>query len=153
MMHLDLKITLADNDLRKVNRMCQLAGVEVRYPLLEDDLVAFAASVPSGLLLPGTRLRDFFKQAMRGFLPKSILDKKKHGFGLPFDVWIKTDKALQALVLDYLAAFASRNYLRPDFLEQVSSGCRTADPKPTDGMAWDIAMLEMWLQKHHDPMI
>jgi len=39
MMHLDLKFTLADNDLRKVSRMCEVAGVEVRYPLLDDALV------------------------------------------------------------------------------------------------------------------
>lgn len=150
MMHLDLKITLADNDLRKVNLMCELAGVEVRYPFLEDELVTFSASVPSSLLLPGVKLRDFFKKAMRGFLPDEILTKQKHGFGLPFEVWIKTDKELQTLVLDQISACRRRNYLRPEFLEQVSRGCQTSEPTPTDGMAWDIAMLEMWLQKHND---
>ena len=42
MMHLDLKKILADNDLRKVNGMCEMAGIEVRYPLLDDELVAFS---------------------------------------------------------------------------------------------------------------
>ena len=36
MLHLDLKFTLADNDLRKVSRMCEAAGIEVRYPLLDE---------------------------------------------------------------------------------------------------------------------
>src|SRR3989304_6363409 len=46
MMHYDLQVILADNDLRKVNRMCELAGVRVRYPMLDEELVAFAARVP-----------------------------------------------------------------------------------------------------------
>ena len=39
MLAYDWKVTLADNDIRKVNRMCDLAGVKVAYPLLDDDLV------------------------------------------------------------------------------------------------------------------
>jgi asparagine synthase (glutamine-hydrolysing) len=148
MMHLDLKITLADNDLRKVNRMCRLAGIDVRYPFLEDEIVAFSASVPSELLLPGVKLRHFFKQAMRGFLPDAVLTKEKHGFGLPFDIWIKTDADLQALVLDHLSAFKGRGYLRNPFIDEIINGCRTTEPRPTDSMAWDIAMLEIWLSKH-----
>ena len=41
MMHVDLKFTLADNDLRKVVTMCEAAGIEARFPLLDDGLVAF----------------------------------------------------------------------------------------------------------------
>ena len=40
---LDLRYTLADNDLPKVARTCELAGVEVRFPLLDDAVVAFSA--------------------------------------------------------------------------------------------------------------
>ena len=46
MMYLDLRITLADSDIRKVSRMCEIAGLRVRYPMLDDDLVAFSATVP-----------------------------------------------------------------------------------------------------------
>jgi asparagine synthase (glutamine-hydrolysing) len=74
MMHLDLKETLADNDLRKVNRMCELAGIEVRYPLLDDDLVAF-----SGRLTPGQKvkaeLRHFFKRHCRIFCRRRPLPR------------------------------------------------------------------------------
>ena len=92
MMHLDLQITLADNDLRKVNRMCDLAGVEVRYPFLESELVDFAASAPTDILLKGGELRYFFKQALKDFLPHEVINKTKHGFGLPFMSWIHEDK-------------------------------------------------------------
>ena len=41
MLYLDWRMTLADNDLIKVNRMCELAGVSVSYPLLDDDIVDY----------------------------------------------------------------------------------------------------------------
>ena len=54
MMHLDLKLTLADNDLRKVSRMCDVAGIEVRYPLLDDELVEFSGEIPAALKVKGS---------------------------------------------------------------------------------------------------
>ena len=84
MLFLDDKFTLADNDLRKVNRMCELAGVDVHYPMLQENMVEFAASIPSKWLMQGFELRSFYKEAMRDFLPKETLRKSKQGFGLPF---------------------------------------------------------------------
>lgn len=150
MMHLDLKATLADNDLRKVNRMCALAGVEVRYPFLDDAVVAFAATIPSEVLMPGGVLRKFYKDAMKGFLPAEILTKTKHGFGLPFEVWVKTHRGLQDMVRDYVSAIAVRGYFRRDFLDRVLAAAGRPEPDPLDSFAWDIAMLELWLRKHID---
>jgi asparagine synthase (glutamine-hydrolysing) len=75
MLALDLRFTLADNDLPKVTRSCELAGVEARYPLLSDSIVAFSAGLSPYLKLKGTRLRYFFKEALRGFLPDEIIAK------------------------------------------------------------------------------
>jgi len=147
MMALDLKITLADNDLRKVSRMCALAGVEVRYPMLEDDLMNFAASIPSELLLPGDRLRDFFKRAMTGFLPDEIIHKTKHGFGLPFEHWIKEDAGLRDAVQDLLGAAERRSIFNQSFIRTVRHAALAPESSPFDGMAWDLAMLETWLSQ------
>lgn len=150
MMHMDLKAALADNDLRKVNRMCALAGVEVRYPFLDDGVMAFAASVPSAVLLPGAQLRKFYKDAMRGFLPDAILTKSKHGFGLPFAQWIKGHRGLQDLVRGYLADAGRRGYFQPAFLARVQAAAGESGLTALDGFAWDIAVLELWLQRHAD---
>ncbi|MDA5193598.1 asparagine synthetase B family protein [Govanella unica] len=150
MMHMDLKSALADNDLRKVNRMCALAGVEVRYPFLDDKVMAFAASVPSSVLLPGSNLRKFYKDAMRGFLPDAILTKTKHGFGLPFAQWIKGHRGLQELVRSYLSDAGKRGYFEPAFLARVQAAASDSVFSDLDGFAWDIAVLELWLQRHAD---
>ena len=100
MLHLDLKFTLADNDLRKVSGMCEAAGIEVRYPLLNEALVNFSGRLPISYKIRGQRLRWFFKEALKDFLPREIITKTKHGFGLPFGVWALSHPPLRELVDD-----------------------------------------------------
>src|SRR3546814_7735633 len=100
MMHLDLKQALADADLRKVTGMCDLAGIDVAFPFLDDDLVAFCATIPPELHLKDGRLRAFFKDAFRDFLPEEVIAKKKHGFGMPFYEWTRDHPRLRELAYD-----------------------------------------------------
>jgi len=148
MMHLDLQITLADNDLRKVNGMCDLAGVEVRYPFLDSELVDFSASVPTDILLKGGELRYFFKHALKEFLPQEVITKSKHGFGLPFMSWIHQDKKIYEQVTDNLSDFRKRGYLKDSFIDEIIRACRYPEGSSAGGFSWDIAMLEMWFKKH-----
>jgi hypothetical protein len=83
MLAIDLRFILADGDLPKVAHMCNLAEVDVTFPLLDDRIVEFASHLPHDWKLRGMRLRWFFKKALSDFLPPEIIAKKKHGFGLP----------------------------------------------------------------------
>ena len=146
MMHLDLKTTLADNDLRKVGRMCALAGVRVRFPLLDDRMVAFSGELPAALRVRGVQLRPFFKTALRDFLPQEIIDKKKHGFGLPFGLWLRSDPPLAEIARASLAAFARRGYLRPQYLEGLLARHDAEHATYYGVMIWVVMQLEQWLQ-------
>ena len=89
MLAIDLRFILADGDLPKVTRMCELAGVDVGFPLLDERVVVILRrACRPDLKLRGTQLRWFFKQALRDFLPPEIISKKKHGFGLPVGAWL-----------------------------------------------------------------
>lgn len=148
MLFLDWKITLADNDLRKVNRMCALAGVEVRYPMLDDELLELSARVPPGMKLKGQKLRWFFKHALRNFLPQEIINKPKHGFGLPFGEWLKESPRLQELVHSSLSDLKARRIVRPEFLDELISTHRDGHAAYYGTMIWVLAMLEQWLRQH-----
>jgi len=148
MMHLDMQITLADNDLRKVNQMCDLAGIEVKYPFLEAELVDFAASVPTDILLKGGELRYFFKHALKDFLPPEVINKTKHGFGLPFTSWIHKDKKICEQVTDNISDFRKRGYLKDSFIDEIISTCQQPENFRASGFSWDVAMLEIWFKKH-----
>jgi asparagine synthase (glutamine-hydrolysing) len=150
MLALDFRITLSDSDLPKVNGACDLAGVEVAYPLLDDDLVRFSLGLDPDLKLRGTRLRYFFKEALREFLPREILAKRKHGFGLPFGVWLKSDRRLKELVSDSLSDLRGRRIVRPEFLSGLLDS-RLDDHAPYYGtMVWILVMLEQWYRMRQE---
>ncbi len=147
MMHLDLKLTLADNDLRKVNVACRLAGIEARYPMLDDAMVALSGEVPPSGKVRGVRLRPFFKDALRDFLPAEILAKEKHGFGLPFGLWMREHRALHELAADSLARFGRRGFLRPGYIDTLLANHRSGHASYYGVMVWVVMMLEQWLER------
>jgi asparagine synthase (glutamine-hydrolysing) len=148
MLHMDMKFTLADNDLRKVSRMCEAAGVEVRYPLLNERLVEFSGQLPASYKVRRQRLRWFFKRAMKDFLPREIIHKSKHGFGLPFGVWALSHPDLRDFVNETLDRFQDRNYLQPDYIQNIRSLHAGEHPTYYGKMIWLMLILEQWLEAH-----
>jgi asparagine synthase (glutamine-hydrolysing) len=148
MLAFDWKYTLADNDLVKVCGATRLAGVAVAFPLLADELVDFSLRLAPSLKLRGLRLRYFFKEALRGFLPNEIIRKKKHGFGLPFGPWILADEELGAFTTDALRSIADRKIVRKDFVDDLLSRRLREHPGFYGEMVWMLIVLEHWLRAH-----
>lgn len=148
MLAFDWRYTLAENDLPKVRSSTSLAGVSVGYPLLDRDLLDFAIRLPPRYKLKGLELRWFFKEALRGFLPEEIIKKQKHGFGLPFGVWMRRHPALEALAVDAVRGFATRGVMRPEFSHALLDTLLPSHPGYYGEMVWIVMMLELWLRAH-----
>ena len=146
MLHLDIKFTLADNDLRKVGAMTEAAGIDVRYPLLDDAMMDFSGEVPPDWKVKGQYLRWFFKKTLTGFLPDEIINKSKHGFGLPFGVWARDYAPLRDRIENKLAALKKRNILQPSYIDQVRNEHMTGHATYFGRAIWMLMMLEEWLQ-------
>ena len=147
MLAFDLRFTLADNDLPKVIGACELAGIAVRFPMLDDALVAFSASLAPELKLKRTRLRYFFKEALRDFLPSEILDKQKHGFGLPFGPWLLEHRRLAQLAFDSLSDLKKRSIVKPQFIDDLTDRLLPSHAHYFSTMVWVLMMLEQWFQR------
>ncbi len=150
MLYLDVRTTLADDDLRKVEQTTALAGVGVRYPLLDEEVLSFSAKIPPAMKLDGRKLRSFFKYAVRNFLPPETLTKSKHGFGLPFGLWLKTDPGMQTLAYDSLASLKKRDIFQPAFLDSAIETHRSGHSSFHGELIWVLMLLELWFQKHQD---
>ena len=146
MMHLDHKTTLADNDLRKVTRMCEAAGVEVRFPFLDGDLIAFSGQLKPEHKVHKGRLRVLFKDALRGFLPDETITKSKHGFGLPFGIWLNEHGPLKQLAQDALSSLGKRGIVQPGYLEYLRREHASGHASYYGVMIWVLVELELWLQ-------
>jgi len=149
-LHIDMNMTLGDEDLPKVTRTAERVGVEVRFPYLQSPLARFAGRLPVRMKVKGLEKRYLFKRAMRDLLPIEIVHKKKHGFGLPVGFWLKSDQRMHSMAKDILlsAETYQRGYYRKQFVEQLFS-CLAQDSTPYYGdLLWVFLMLELWHRRH-----
>lgn len=144
----DWRYTLAECDLPKVCGTVNLAGLSVGFPMLDDELLAFSLRLPVEYKLKGLRLRWFFKEALRGFLPDEIIVKKKQGFGLPFGVWVTRHKGLRELASESVHGLVERGILQRDFADALLSKYLYEHPGYYGEMIWISMMLEQWLRGH-----
>ncbi len=144
----DWRYTLAEADLPKVRGSSTLAGLQTGFPMLDDDLLAFAMRLPAHYKLNRRQLRWFFKEALRGFLPDEIITKKKQGFGLPFGVWVMKNQALRDLASDTMRSFATRGVVQPGFVKTLMDERMPEHPHYYGTMVWILMMAELWLREH-----
>lgn len=151
MLAYDWRYTLADNDLPKVMGAASHAGMTVAFPLLDDRLVDFSLGLPADYKLRGSTLRWFFKEALRGFLPDATIAKRKHGFGLPFGVWVTQHASLRDLAFDTVRSFGTRGIVRPDFARRLTDHYLPQHPGYYGEMVWILMVGELWLRQHVTP--
>ncbi|MBI5256403.1 MAG: asparagine synthase [Burkholderiales bacterium] len=144
----DWRYTLAESDLPKVRMTARLAGMEVAFPMLDHALLELSLRVPTDYKLKGFRLRWFFKEALRGFLPDEILTKKKQGFGLPFGVWATRHEPLHRLAEESVRGTVDRGIVRSEFVDALFSTLLPSAPGYYGEMVWILMMLEQWLRRH-----
>jgi asparagine synthase (glutamine-hydrolysing) len=105
MLFLESRHFLADHNLNYTDRAGMAVGVEVRVPLLDRDVVKFAAHVPAHLKQRGRVGKAIFKQAMQPYLPRAVIYRPKSGFGAPLRRWLreelraKVDETLDSAIL------------------------------------------------------
>ena len=106
MLALEQRFFLADHNLNYTDKMSMAAGVEVRVPFLDLDLVEYAATIPNGLKLNRGEGKWILKKAMEPYLPKKIIYRPKTGFGVPLRNWMRNE--LRDLTSDYLNEISLR---------------------------------------------
>jgi asparagine synthase (glutamine-hydrolysing) len=152
LLYVDMKITLADNDLPKVTCMSELAGIQTRFPFLDRSVAEFSGRIPARLKMKGFDKRYLFKRAFRELLPVEIIKKKKHGFGIPVAVWMKSDKRMRELAHDTLlsARAFGRGYFRKQFVEDLFRQYEADDSTYYGDTIWTFLALELWHRQFVD---
>jgi asparagine synthase (glutamine-hydrolysing) len=146
LLYLDVKITLGDSDLPKVTRMSELAGITTRFPFLDRAVAEFSGRIPPRLKVKGFDKRYLFKRAFRNLLPIEVIQKKKHGFGIPVATWLKTDRRLREFSRDVLfsARAKERGYFKREFLEDLIRKHEGDDSTYYGDTLWSFFVLELW---------
>jgi asparagine synthase (glutamine-hydrolysing) len=88
MLYLECRHFLPDHNLNYTDKMGMAAGVEIRVPLLDIELVEFAARIPPSAKQKGRVGKAIFKKAMEPYLPREVIYRAKTGFGAPLRSWL-----------------------------------------------------------------
>ncbi|WP_340122717.1 asparagine synthase (glutamine-hydrolyzing) [Methylobacter svalbardensis] len=91
MLYVDTKSWLPDDLLVKADKMTMATSVELRVPLLDSRVLEFAASLPPHFKVRGLTTKRILKAALKDSVPSAILNRKKTGFPVPYDRWLKNE--------------------------------------------------------------
>ena len=143
MLYVDTKTSLPDDLLLKADKMTMANSLELRVPFLDHKILEFAASLPSHFKVRGFVTKYVAKRALKERLPKEIIERRKVGFPVPNDKWLRTE--LDPWVNDVLLDRQSlnRGYFLKKGIENI-----IAENKRTGGVftkeVLSLVTLELW---------
>ena len=147
MMRFDAETYLPEDVLTKVDRMSMAHSIESRVPLLDNEVMALAASLPAAMKIKNGRRKHVLKEVAATLLPREILDRRKQGFGVPLGVWFRGN--LRELFADTLLSPASlqRGYFQPAFVRQIVDEHLSGKRDHTLRL-WQLVVFERWHQQY-----
>ena len=142
--------TVMDFYLRR-NDLVRRYNLDIRYPLLDHELVEYCASMPTAMKIKGWfDTKYIFKKTMEGTLPHDIIYRKdKLGHSIPLKNWIRDDGNVRELILDHLSeqSVRARGMFKPEYIADLVND-HLAKRRNNSHRLWTLAVLEMWLREH-----
>src|SRR4051794_35061341 len=147
MMRFDAETYLPEDVLTKVDRMSMAHSIESRVPLLDNEVIEFAATLPASLKIRNGRRKHVLKEVAATLLPPDILDRRKQGFGVPLGTWFRGN--LRELFADTLLSPSSlqRGYFEPVFVRQIVNE-HLAGTRDHTLRLWQLVVFEKWNQQY-----
>lgn len=142
MLYVDTKTSLPDDLLLKADKMTMANSVELRVPLLDHKILEFAASLPENLKVRCFTTKYIAKKALQTRVPRQILRRKKVGFPVPYDAWLKTELKdwLRDVLLDRTTT--ARGYFNQSSIEGLIDENSRSGKYSRELLS--LAVLELW---------
>jgi asparagine synthase (glutamine-hydrolysing) len=148
-LYTDVKTYLTGGILVKVDRMSMANSLEVRAPILDKEVMEFAATLPSDMKYRGNEKKYALKEAFKPYLSDDILYRKKMGFSVPLAQWFREeihDITKRFLIDDVkgLSTIFKTSQIQTMWNEHQSS------KKDHATVLWSMLMFEMWWHRYMD---
>ncbi len=148
LLNANMRSYLPDDLLIKADRCSMAASLEARAPFLDHELVEQAAAIPFNLKLKGAHSKFILKEMARGILPDAIIDRKKHGFGIPLGAWLRRDMTpVRDILLSRRAR--ERGLWQPDVVERLINDHQSGK-RDYNRQLWALLTLEEWHRQFID---
>ena len=142
MLYVDTKTWLPDDLLIKADKMTMANSLELRVPLLDHQVLEFAASLPAGYKLKGASMKHILKKALSKRLPAEILYRKKTGFPVPYATWLNNElhPAVSEILLDEKTI--ARGYFKTRTIEKMIASASSSHNYSKE--LFSLLTLELW---------
>ncbi len=136
MSYCDLNLRLPELLLMRVDKMSMGVSLECRVPFLDHKVVELALSIPEAVKTRNGELKTILKQAVKGLVPDSVLNRKKQGFGVPVSEWL-LDRLGETVRTELQSFCHETDFFDPDEVTQVLD--RKNDPR-----TWYLLNMALW---------
>lgn len=149
MLYVDSKLWLVDYLLLRGDKLTMANSLEARVPLLDHKLVEFAGQLPAHLKLNGATRKYLLKQVARKLLPTQIIDRKKQGFPIPIERWLRKEASPMMRDLLSESSLQQRGYFDTKFVSnRIKEHLSGFADHSTE--LWGLMSFEMWLRQFID---
>ena len=140
MQYLDFNLWLVGNILKRADKMSMAHSLEVRVPFLDRRVFSIASRIPPHLRVgrKGTKLA--FREAARKHLPKNSAARKKLGFPVPIDLWLR-EKKYHDIVKSYFESDTAKMYFNKEVLLTLLASHKKTD---VSSKIWTVFMFLVW---------
>jgi asparagine synthase (glutamine-hydrolysing) len=132
--------------LRDTDQMSMNHALEVRVPFLDHRLVEYVMGLPDSTKQPRGTPKRLLVDSLTHGLPPDVVYRRKQGFTLPFDEWMRG--GLRQLCSDRLDGLAERGLFRPEAIQDLWSGFLSYRRDATWTRVWILVVLQDWLQRN-----
>jgi asparagine synthase (glutamine-hydrolysing) len=151
-LYVDVMSYLPEDLLVKIDIASMAHSLEARSPFVDHKVMEFAASLPIDLKLRRSETKSILKRTLSDLLPKSIRYRRKMGFGVPIDRWLKVE--LKDMIYDVLLDKTSteRGYFRKEAIKRLLDEHITGKSNQCYRI-WNLLCLELWYRMYIDKTI
>ena len=151
-LYTDTKTFLPGDILVKVDRMSMANSLEVRAPLLDYELIEFAAKIPASLKLNKGEKKYILKNCFKPILPDDILYRKKMGFSVPLAHWLRHEIKTIAEKSLFQSNGGVSDLFKMDVVEEV---WHRHQKKQVDysNQLWSLLMFQLWWNRYMNAAI
>jgi asparagine synthase (glutamine-hydrolysing) len=126
--------------LRDTDQMSMASALEVRVPFLDYKLVEYVLGVADKHKYPHTP-KKLLTDSLQDLLPAEIMNRKKMGFVLPWQLWMKHE--LKSFCEENLNHLESVGF-NPNRINQLWQAFLKGDPQITWSRIWHLVVLGNW---------
>ncbi len=139
----DFRTYLPDQLLAKADRASMAHSLEARSPLLDRELIEYAATIPTEIRLRGFQTKHVLKRVAERYVPPFVLHRRKRGFVMPASRWLRGELAPYVRAALDNRSFYERGWVRPEFVRRVLAEHFTG-VHDWGEQIWTMLVLEVW---------